>query len=189
MGNDANAKENKIDPAQVAELVRKVINRLQQNDTASSDARVITLDTIKEHQTTQLTVAPSAVITPAARDEARRRGIKIHRADQPATTCNKTTINNIIDADNPQRAETVRDQLQRRGAAIGNGTIVLSDSPAAEVHKQISQGNRATMITAIADVPRFAAELDPTVWVLDMKRLNIPAAVNAVVKIAQQGAR
>ena len=34
-------------------------------------------------------------------------------------------------------------------------------------------------------ITRFAAELSPTVWVLDMKHLNFVAATNVAAKIAQ----
>lgn len=188
MPDDANMKANTIDSALVAQVVGEVVARLQHQDATTSNDRVISVETIQAHQTTQLTVASSAVVTPAARDEARRRGITIQRIDQPTAPTNPSTPHNIIDADNPKRAETVHDQLKRRGVSLGAAKIVLSDAPAAEVHRQILSGKRATMVATIADVPRFAAELDPQVWVLDMQRLNIPAAVNTVAKIAQQGA-
>ena len=188
MANDANTNANTIDSALVAQLVGEVVARLKQQDTTSSNDRVISLETIQTHQATQLTVASTAVVTPAARDEARRRGITIQRFDEAAKRNNPSKPHDIIDTDQPKRAETVRDQLQRRGISLGTATIVLSDAPAAEVHRQILSGKRATMVAAIADVPRFTAELDPQVWVLDMQRLNIPAAVNTVAKIAQQGA-
>jgi hypothetical protein len=188
MADDANTKDAAIDQALVAQLVGEVVARLQQQDSTVCDARVISVETVQAHQTSQLTISPSAVITPAARDEARRRGIKIQRVERPAKSVNQSTTHNIIDTDDLKRAETVISQLQRRGGMPSSATVVLSDTPAVEVHRQIVSGKRATMVAAIADVPRFAAELDPQVWVLDMKRLNIPAAVNVVAKIAQQGA-
>ena len=45
----------------------------------------------------------------------------------------------------------------------------------------------AVMIANATDVPRFAEELAPTVWVLDMKRLNISAATNLVTQITRLG--
>jgi cell division protein ZapA (FtsZ GTPase activity inhibitor) len=44
---------------------------------------------------------------------------------------------------------------------------------------------RAAMINSLADVERFVAELDPTVWVLDMARINFMTAVNVVARIAK----
>ena len=189
MTNDAKANDKTIDRALIADVVRKVIARLQQTTTTNIDARLITLETIEKHDAGQLVIDESAVITPAACDEARRRGIAIQRLHKTKITTNIQTDTSIADTDDPNRADTVLHQLSRRGAKLGRAKVILSDTPANETHKQIMSGNRATMITAIADVERFAGELDPNVWVLDMKRLNIPAAVNTVVKISQLGAR
>jgi hypothetical protein len=189
MTNDAKANDKTIDRALIADVVRKVIARLQQTTTTNIDARLITLETIERHDAGQLVIDESAVITPAARDEARRRGIAIQRLHKTKITTNRQTDTSIADTDDPNRADTVLHQLGRRGAKLGTAKVILSDTPASETHKQIISGNRATMVTAIADVERFAGELDPNVWVLDMKRLNIPAAVNTVVKISQLGSR
>jgi hypothetical protein len=43
------------------------------------------------------------------------------------------------------------------------------------------------MIATATDIQRFADELAPSVWVLDMKRMNIAAATNAVAQITQLG--
>jgi hypothetical protein len=42
------------------------------------------------------------------------------------------------------------------------------------------------MISALADVDRFFLELDPTVWVLDMARINLISAVNIVARISHR---
>jgi len=39
------------------------------------------------------------------------------------------------------------------------------------------------MIGSFNDIQRFSAEIAPTVWVLDMQRLTLSAAVNAVTQI------
>ncbi len=88
----------------------------------------------------------------------------------------------IIDTANPQRADAVRTQLARRGVGVGWAKILLSDTPAWEVCQQCTDnGESAVMINSVTDVQRFADELTPTVWVLDMKRLNITAAVKAIM--------
>lgn len=193
MDNSAKATDPATDQAFIASLVRKVMARLQESQTTCSDSRLVTFETIEKHSGPQLLVPKSAVITPAARDEAHRRGIAIERTIAPSNPTNHTTTgptcDSITDTENPERAKAVDRQLSRRGVSLGEMRIVLTDSPAREVHDQITRGNRAAMITAIADVERFADELSPTVWVLDMKRLNIPAAVNTAVKIALQGVR
>ena len=188
MTNDAKGNDTTIDAAQVAELVRRVIARLQQ-PTTDTDPRLVTLETIEQHESGQLIIAKSAVVTPAARDEARRRGIAIQRRNESITTTTETANLDIVDSDAPERAKAILQQLQRRGVELGTTKIILSEAPASETYKQITGGHRAAMITSITDVERFATELDPTVWVLDMKRFNIPAAVNTVVKISQLGAR
>ncbi len=200
MKNTAQSTEVAPDQAFIAAIVRKVIDRLQQAEATRSstplviaNSNVVTVETIQQHSGTPLIVAMSAVITPAARDEARRRGISIERRAGTTAATNVTpaaaTGDNIIDSQDADRAHAVRHQLSRRGVHLGAMRIVLTDQPAREVHDQVIAGNRAAMVTAIADVQRFASELSPNVWVLDMKRFNIPAAVNVAVKIALLGAR
>ncbi len=43
------------------------------------------------------------------------------------------------------------------------------------------------MVGSIEEVQRFASELEATVWVLDMKRLNLTAAVNVAAQISRTG--
>ena len=93
----------------------------------------------------------------------------------------------ITDHENPSRALTIANQLHRRGITELAATIVLSQTPALDVHHYCGRKNeRAVMITALADVDRFRRELEPTVWVLDMERLNLVAAVNVIARISQQ---
>ncbi len=188
MAKDGIATGDTIDPALIAEIVRKVIARLPTHQQTALSSRVVTLETIEKHSETPLLVAKSAVITPSARDEAVRRGIAIERTSE-STFISEPAGSQVIDTENPGRALAMQRQLDRRGVALGTAKIVLSDSPAQEVYHQINAGNRAAMINAIADIERFASELNPNVWVLDMKRLNLPAAVNSAVKIIQQGTR
>ena len=180
-----------FDPVRIAAIVRKVIARLAEPNRVTSDApeisvkTVISVKTIEQHTGKHLLVSNSAVITPAARDEARLRGIRIERTNESRVKPTEPTTEIISDINNPQRAETIRQQLDRRGIDLNEINVVLTDSPALEVLRQISGGQRAAMVTEISDVDRFHSELSPTVWVLDMKRLNIPAAVNAAAKISQ----
>ena len=70
-------------------------------------------------------------------------------------------------------------QLRRRGIPLPTTRIILSETPARDVYQQCSRhGQRGVMVISIADVDRFAAELSPTAWVLDMTRLNLVAATN-----------
>jgi hypothetical protein len=112
--------------------------------------------------------------------------------DDPITDTDITdtdiTDTDITDTDDAKRATAVREQLSRRRISLTAARIVLSNSPAQAVYDQIIAGNRAVMIANINDVERFASELSPSVWILDMHRMNLSAAVNAVAKIARIGA-
>ena len=188
---DESIDPTRIDPVRIAAIVRKVIARLTEPNQVTADTpeigvrTVISVKTIEQQTGKHLLVSDSAVITPAARDEARLQGIRIERTNETTVKPDQPTTENISDIDNPQRAETIRHQLDRRGIDLNEINVVLTDSPALEVHRQISGGQSAAMVTEISDVERFHSELSPSVWVLDMKRLNIPAAVNAAAKISQ----
>lgn len=80
-------------------------------------------------------------------------------------------------------------QLQRRGVALPAGSdVVWTDQPATAVFEQCRSGRRAVMVSAFSDVERFTDELSPEVWVLDRKKLNLVAAVNAAARIAHLAA-
>lgn len=196
MPSDARTSSKQIDPALIAAIAREVIARLKatsrtNQSAASIDDRVITADTIEKLSgtPTQIFLAPGAIVTPAARDEARQRGIAITRTVQlPADQQPKNARLEITDATNPDRAEAIRKQLARRGIADCAARIVLSETPGREVYQRCTaDGERTVMIATTTDVQRFADELSPTIWVLDMKRLNISAATNVVAQITQLG--
>lgn len=192
-----------IDSAFVARVVREVLARLVPvPEHTELNCRLVTVQTIDElpANTERLSLVHAAVITPAARDEARRRGIELERG-RPATNGDGTKrfaaaqaqpapSFAIIDQQSPERAEAVKHQLVRRGVH-GGGTaqIVLSDTPAADSHRFSSQGRTAVMIRSLPDVDRFAAELAADVWVLDMHELTLVAAVNTAYRIIQLGDR
>ena len=107
-----NSKPSPIDPELLTRVVREVIaacprvwrinlaeringqTESKTNRTAASiDDRVITAGKISRlpATTAELFVAAAAVVTPAARDEARRRGISINRGAKLATKEQYTT--------------------------------------------------------------------------------------------------
>ena len=196
-----------IDPAFIQQIVRTVIARLQQLETrqldthtnataASIGAKVVTSQTIASIKGTpsQIFVTPRTVVTPAAYDAARERGIEITKttAVPPAQRPQQPTSNNdgqqIIDRSNPARAESLVRQLALRGITTLPWQIVLTDTPAAELHHcKSTRSCRAAMVATITDVDRFHRELEPELWVLDMGRMNLIQAVNVAVRIAQLG--
>lgn len=216
--------ETTLAPEFVGRVVREVLARLragQDNDPAPSrpdgvpQHGVISVATIEaaaaDAKTKQLMISPKAVVTPAAVDEATKRGIRLirsaHRFESagggrsprgtnptasgtPDVATGATTeaagAGIITDSQKPERAEAILEQLQRRNVRVaGCCNIRLSDSPAAETYRQIAAGKRAVMIRQVADVRRFVDELDPQIWVLDMKDLTFVAAVNTVRQILQ----
>ncbi len=182
-----------------AVLDRSTRGNLKAQTAADSiDDRVITVDTIDRVRSTskQLLVPRGAVVTPAARDQASSRGITIRFAVEAvppqrsqAVTDDAVTappLANITDPREPERAITIGQQLIRRGITRLDTTVVLSDTPASDVHRycQVDR-ERAVMIASLIDVDRFWDEFKPTVWVLDMARANFVAAVNIVARIAR----
>ena len=199
----ANAHES----INIAEIVRQVLARLdsaadtnhstqiansitqKQTTSAALTEKIITSRTIQElsKQTSQIFVSPTAIITPSARDDARSRNIEIQRTVQlPEGQQPDQQKIEIIDYAQPERAHAVKQQLAFRGITNGTGKIVLTETPAKEVHFQCARNNEvAVMIGSFDDIQRFSDEITPTVWVLDMQRLTFSAAVNAVAQISR----
>lgn len=199
----ANAHES----INIAEIVRQVLARLdsaadtnhstqiansitqKQTTSAALPEKIITSRTIQElsKQTSQIFVSPTAIITPSARDDARSRNIEIQRTVQlPEGQQPDQQKIEIIDYAQPERAHAVKQQLAFRGITNGTGKIVLTETPAKEVHFQCARNNEvAVMIGSFDDIQRFSDEITPTVWVLDMQRLTFSAVVNAVAQISK----
>ncbi len=186
-----------IDPALVSEIVRRVLTRMRAGkpieNTTPDPLRLVTVDTVVAHATSNdrsIRVNGKSVITPAARDEAKRRGIKFvtdgtahHRLP-----IGVATMINIIDTTEPAWTQSVVAGLARRGIDAStneSGTVlVITDTPAKLTHQYSVTGNhRAAMLTTISDVDRFWRELRPNVWVVDKTRVNLPTIVNIAARI------
>ncbi|MGB7326075.1 MAG: hypothetical protein WBD31_14480 [Rubripirellula sp.] len=176
-----------IDSAVLARIVGEVIARLKASQTVVVESKIIDAKTIGQYAVgATITIAAKAIVTPAAKDEAKQRNITITRdtVASQKTVGERSSGGKIMDSD-PLRAESVEAQLVRRGIKLAAASVVLSDTPAVEVANQFGSGKRAVMIGSIDDVNRFGSEVDPQVWVLDMKRLNLIAAVNVISAIAR----
>ena len=199
-----------LDAQTITAVTREVIARLQAGaqrhhadiatpDLASKTSRtaasiadsVITADTIARlpRETAELFLKSSAVVTPAARDEAASRSITINYGEpvkQPATAVPSTCP--IEDRNEPTRAAAIATQLSKRAIPLTDVKIVLTDTPAQELYQQCAKlGEVAVMVGSLEEVARFARELDATVWILDMQRLNLPAATNVIARISRIG--
>ena len=187
-----------IDPVWIAKIVREVIERVKQiqmengGQPASLISGVVSVATVKEAAgdgKAELRVTTKAIVTPAARDEAKLLGITITRSAKDETKLTKKTNQQpsemaVTDNENPERAAAISQQLLRRGIrASATVEVVLSDSPSKEVYRICSAGSRAATVSSIATVDRIEKELAPQVWVLDMNALNFVAAVNVAARI------
>ncbi len=188
----------------IADIARRVVRQLRESDssggavassanpaTAVVGEKLITIETLDRHAATgQVVAAAGAIITPAAREEARRRGITIQPAVDAAAgqaDCHSNHQANGLPASLP---ESLRNQLDRRNVVLPAGVeIRWCDEPAAEVYRCCSNGQPAAMIAALSDVERFHDEMAPQVWVLDRQKLNLIAAVNVAVRIARCAAK
>ncbi|MCA9139503.1 MAG: hypothetical protein KDB00_22170 [Planctomycetales bacterium] len=178
------------DPAIIAGIAREVIRRLRQDAppaSACGGEKLVTIETLDRYAgSSEIFVTRRAVVTPAAREEAVRRGIQIRFIDGIET---KNAIA-TTPAETPSQTNPLCSQLARRGITLPVGIdVVWVDQPAAEVYRRCSQNQRAVMITSLADVDRFAAELAPQAWVLDRHKLNLVAAVNVAARIARSAVK
>ena len=205
--NGDKKQANAYESVNIAEIVRQVLARLNstveiesstqfgysttQKPTTSAalTEKIITSRTIQElsKQTSQIFISPTAIITPAARDDARSRNIEIQRTvPLPEGQQSDQQKIEIIDYAQPERAQAVKKQLAIRGITHGTGKIILTETPAKEVHFQCARNNEvAVMIGAFDDIKRFSDEITPTVWILDTQRLTFSAMVNTVAQISK----
>lgn len=171
-----------IDPAFIAAVARTVVERLRGGEldaSAESPERLITIETLGKYPDAGLvTAAHRAVVTPAAKEEAKRRGITIASAAAPIVSV--ATETETIHED------PLTGQLAQRGIALPSGTdVVWTDTPAIELVQRCKSGRVAVMISRLSDVARFSQELSPNCWILDKQHLNLTAAANVVARIVQ----
>lgn len=184
----------------IAGIAREVIRRLRESDATTTASpcddkgtgsgkdtgegeKLITIETLNRLAgEPEIHAAAGAIVTPAAREEASRRGIRIRFAavnDNPVAAITGQSQDSRI-------PDELRSQLGRRGIALPEDIELLwTGEPAVEVYRRCSGGQRAVMIGAVADVDRFAKEFAPNVWVLDRQKLNLVAAVNVAARIAR----
>lgn len=179
----------------IARIATEVIARLKANHAPGNDGPSITsrvidtkiIETITSGST--VTIDRKAVVTPAARDEAKQKNITLHRS---RLTSIKTESSDIeydatgeLKDNNNDRLTAAKEQLARRGIRRIGTRVVMSDTPAAEVASLFKSGRVAVMVGSIEDVSRFADEIVADVWVVDMKRNHLIAAVNLIAAIAR----
>lgn len=147
-------------------------------------------------------IQPATVITPAARDIARERGIIwIRQGESPQA---ERGVLLIADTDSPARSSGLRHQLATRGLLatstdpdsllkrIGQDPatgLVLSDLPAGFVCKACrNEAVRAAAVSELNELSAIAAQMKPNLWVIDMRRVSLSKAIVLAERcIRQQG--
>ncbi|MBB3207727.1 hypothetical protein FHS27_003554 [Rhodopirellula rubra] len=198
----------------IESIVRRVLSELKvmgNQDAAAKPTgplvitkRVIALTDVEAIATTvkQIELPSRAVVTPAARDELRHRGITITKTntntDQTATATPTTTpavqpgtraIDLQTDGDvSATMLSSVKKQLTLRGIRLCNRasvTVILSSRPATTAHHSCGGDRCVVSINRLDDVRRFLAELSPNVFVLDVMHLHLVAITGAITTIAK----
>jgi hypothetical protein len=198
------------------EIARKVVARIQSGSGAESMAtgaakvsrpvRLVTVSTVTQVAASAepvLLIDGRSVITPSARDEAKRMGVVFRCADA-ANTASQTKPTyaelsstaqaspqtlSILDSTERNWIDGMVAALNRRGIAASRGEsiplIVITDRPGVTTYEYCRQGRRAVSIGDLADVDRFAGELSPEIWVIDTQRVNLPLAINIAARAAR----
>ena len=184
-------------PAQIRAIVDEVIRRIRDEDAEDRVPqhavldRIVTVQSIESIESGAEVVIPTnAIVTAAAQDFARDRGIRLHRDSIRIPSGNPESMSDeiesrVTDTDDPNRAALVVSQLRRRDVTRLIGRIVLSEMPASAVIQEIKQGESAVMINRLDQIERFKRECDPSTWVLDLKQLNLSAAINVIARISK----
>lgn len=201
-----------IDPAYIAAIVRQVLARIRaaqatgQSETTGITQhpramKLVTLDAVVRCAASEervVYIEPRSIVTPAARDEAKRLGVRLQLVAAESTSTSQERSASVaarvslgmIDTTPASWVESASVALARRGISITPGyaaiQIVLTDEPAKQTHAYSSRpAHRAAMLSGINQVERFQRELSPDVWVIDKTQLNFPTVVNLVAKIAR----
>jgi hypothetical protein len=197
----------------VEAIVRRVLEQLvsepmqvpvssapsESTSTFGLSTRVISLEELKTVPSTvnTLHVGVQSVVTPAARDELRRRGINLSRGEIVSTIDapkkNSDAGSRAIhlqrdgDVSDGQYAAVIK-QVTGRGVRMcskASLSVVLSSRPATTAHHSAGPGRCVVSINRVDDVSRFMAELSPNIFVLDVKHLHLVAIAQAIAAIAK----
>lgn len=169
--------------------------------------RVISVDSLAEvpADAARVLVENSTVITPAARDLARQRGIVWVR--QGETPLQARDVLLIADTDSSARAAGLSHQLASRGLTatptdadallkqVQDGRasgIALSDLPAGFVCMACrNESIRAATISELNELNPIASQMQPNLWVIDMRRVTLSKAIvlaERCIRLFPQGA-
>ncbi|QDS92803.1 hypothetical protein FF011L_15520 [Roseimaritima multifibrata] len=207
-----------IDSHRIQAVVREVIARLQNPSAGTSAAApaakasnhsvisiaetLVTCDSFRSLPAgvQEIVVRPGTVVTPAAFDLLKERGLRLTRAETSPDAA--IAIDSVIDptgrlfsdADDSLRADSVQKQLAASGLKVANiglpvlfqhldkhplqRAVVLAELPAKVVY-QACQHRRicAAAVRSLAELQRIERGLQPNLWVIDMNQVTLPLAV------------
>lgn len=211
-----------VDPQLIERIVREVVSRLkvgnaqnaQNGDSVKTENRadtekqtgtltlaekVVSMETLggQLNNVSQLRLQPKAVLTPAARDELRDRGIEIIFDHVVATTTGRPDL--ILGTTDETNAQELSDQLARIGIKVqlkhdtcarrlvANLTgrfsttarlIVVVDQPYTATYvANRNQNVRAAVVRDEAELKIVSKEINPNVIVIPVDRHTIVDAV------------
>ena len=159
---------------------------------------VLTIDIVKQFDARKsLTIAATTVVTPAARDELRSRGIAIVRGVSIRHDVLRAGVVPIADADGLRRCAVLARQLAARElgevrgmglddlvkqvTTIGVAGFVAANMPQSIVWQLHKQHNvRAAQVADVGEIAEIDRMVRPQVWVVDMRRQSLMSAVRLV---------
>lgn len=184
-------------------VVRMVCDRLRDTDVRGEGRvgmveihdRVVTLQTLQSiPDGAVVTMPPSAIVTPAAKDELRQREIEWSmQGDGPAKPSHGALPKVSGPAD--ESNDAIAHQLRRRNVPWPQTAIELSDDPETAVWGHHRQQTRAAVCHALTDVPRLQRTFAPEVWVVStldrtlMETINLVAAIDRARRVALSSAK
>lgn len=144
-----------------------------------------------------LQLSSRTVITPAARDELRQRGVVVTKSAVKAKSGSKNAKpqagtraiklqrdGNVAD----HLFEALQKQLRSRGIRLcseASVEVILSSRPATTAHQRTGKDRCVVAINRIDDVRRFMVELSPNTFVLDVAYMHLIALANAIAIISK----
>ncbi|MEM9827979.1 MAG: hypothetical protein AAF958_15415 [Planctomycetota bacterium] len=168
--------------------------------------KVISASTIASLPANQVVkVSATAVVTPAAKDEAKRRGMTLHAVDA-ATNGVAADSNRVVTKDSVATEITgqkltsrvmiedqtgkhfdiaVIKQLQMRGVVTRKTKWLLTHRPFAVCAQCWRSGTVAAVAESLLSLDEMIRDLRPSVWIVDPARLGLPTIVSMIQRVEQ----
>ncbi|MEM8910386.1 MAG: hypothetical protein AAGC97_01360 [Planctomycetota bacterium] len=196
----------------IESIVRGVVRQVCAETHAKVIGGVVSVSTIESlpESTTQVQMDPSAVVTPAALDEMRRRRLSwcSSSTDQPilpsqpfanpaqvgTETDSQRDVWLTSDQTHIDQSAAIAQQLRRRGINLCSSIVAespdlvrvhVSATPAERVLQFFREGVAAIVISRLNDVPRFTREISRCVFVLDAIHLNLMEMTNCTALLSR----